>query len=684
MHERKQANPSQVTILIVEDSPQSMRILQRILLRQGYVVQTATTGVQALAIVHRLPIDVILLDIKMPEMDGFEVCKHLQADERTREIPVIFISALDEIFDKVKAFSVGGVDYITKPFQAEEVVARVGMHLKVWQIKRQLQAQNLQLQQEIHERTHTEALLQRRNHELELINRVGQMLSSSLDLDRVLQTALEEIHRLLNVISTSFWLLDSDTRELVCREAFGSGSDALLNWRLKQGQGITGWVAQHGKSLLISDALTDDRHFTMVDQQTGLPVRSMLSIPLRVQGRVIGVLNLVDPKPNHFTAQDLRFVEPIAAAAAIAIENAKFYAQSQQELLERRKTQQALQRAKNEAVTANRAKNMFLANISHEFRTPLNAILGFSHLLFTSQQPLTPEQKEYVQIIQQNGEHLLELITQVLDFSKIEAGRMTLHIQDFDLFEMIDDLAAIFIQRARAKHLVFHVFREPAVPKYIRTDENKLREVLFNLLSNAVKFTKEGEVGFTIKHKEDGIKRVLDFSIADTGQGIVSDENAREPQGGLGLGLTMSRKFAQLMGGKLTEKSKPGEGTVVRFEIPVEVVEPSHIPPGIPFRQTIRPQVVSDPAMQDSEVMRGSVDELSASQLTVLPYELLSQLEQAAITTDFTTISHLLQQIPSERTTLFTALNQLVQHFEYTQILTLVQEAQKMQYEEQE
>ena len=688
MQERRYSNLSRATILVVEDSPQSIRILQRILTKYGYTVQLATTGLQALSMVQTIPIDAILLDIKMPKMDGFEVCARLKADERTRDIPVIFISALNEIFDKVKAFSVGGVDYITKPFHTEEVAARVEVHINVWQIKRQLQAQNLQLQQEIHERESAEANLQRRNHELALINRVGQMLSSSLDLDYVLKTALEEIHRLLKVISTSFWLLDADTHELVCREAFGSGSETLVNWRLDPGQGITGWVAQHGESMLISDALEDDRHVTMVDQHTGLPVRSMLSIPLRVQGRVIGVLNLVDPRPNHFTDHDLRFVEPVAAAAAIAIENARFYMQSQQELVERRQTQEALQHAKDAAEAANRAKTIFLANINHEFRTPLNAILGFSQLLLR-QQPLTSEQEEYAQIIHRNGGHLLHLVNRVLDFSKIEAGRMTLNAEDFDLFEMLDDLTTFFTVRAKEKHLAFHVVREPAIPQYINADEGKLREVLFNLLSNAIKFTKDGSVTFSIDScqlQNEYSQDRLQFAIADTGPGIAPDEiksmfelfvqtpSRQEPQGGTGLGLAISRKFVQIMGGKLSVESEPGQGSVFRVAIPVEIIEPSQITTSA--LSDISAQHLEVP---DTYVMQKSDEELSPEDLTVLPFDLLTQLEHAALTTDFTALSQLLHQLPPERNALFIALTQLVQHFEYVHILTLVQEAQKIQ-----
>lgn len=134
-------------ILIVDDTPNNLRLLSTTLTEQGYKVRSVINGSMALMGVQAAPPDLILLDIKMPDMDGYEVCQHLKADEQTREIPVIFISALDEVFDKVKAFSIGGVDYITKPFQLEEVLARVENQLKLRRLQAQLQAQNHRLQQ---------------------------------------------------------------------------------------------------------------------------------------------------------------------------------------------------------------------------------------------------------------------------------------------------------------------------------------------------------------------------------------------------------------------------------------------------------------------------------------------------------------------------------------------------------
>ncbi len=149
----------QGTIVIVDDMPDNLRLLTQLLNDQGYKARPILGGERALAAIRKAPPDVILLDIMMPQMNGYEVCEHLKADERTREIPIIFLSALHDATDKVKAFAMGGVDYVTKPFQAEEVLARVNTHLTLQQIRYQLQAKNTQLQQEIQQRKHAEEIL---------------------------------------------------------------------------------------------------------------------------------------------------------------------------------------------------------------------------------------------------------------------------------------------------------------------------------------------------------------------------------------------------------------------------------------------------------------------------------------------------------------------------------------------
>ncbi|HAA28769.1 MAG TPA: hybrid sensor histidine kinase/response regulator, partial [Cyanobacteria bacterium UBA8553] len=148
-------------ILVVDDTPDNLRLLSTMLSEQEYKVRKVTSGQLALRVVSLAPPDLILLDINMPQMNGYDVCKHLKAEPKTSEIPVIFISALDDVWDKVKAFDVGGVDYITKPFQSEEVLARVKNQLTLRSLQKQLSEQNARLIQEIHERKQVEEALRK-------------------------------------------------------------------------------------------------------------------------------------------------------------------------------------------------------------------------------------------------------------------------------------------------------------------------------------------------------------------------------------------------------------------------------------------------------------------------------------------------------------------------------------------
>ena len=408
-------------ILVVDDTRDNLRLLTKLLVEHGYYARPVSNGRKAiLAIRDQLP-DLILLDIMMPDMDGYAVCDVLKADERTRDIPVIFISALNETVDKVKAFSRGAVDFITKPFQEEEVLARLNTHLAL----------------------------------------------------RKAQKSLEEKNRRL----------------------------------------------------------------------------------------------------EHLTEE--------------------------------------LQRAKEMAEAANQAKSAFLANMSHELRSPLNTILGFAQVIARNPN-IPPEEYDNLGIIQRSGEHLLTLINQVLNLSKIEAGRIPLNEDTVDVHRLLHDVHDMFARNANNKHLHLLIERDESVPRYVRTDEVKLRQVLINLLSNAIKFTEKGGVTLRISDCEFRIEptprpsqegkseiRNLKFEIEDTGQGIAPEEmdyvfeafgqtaTGRQAQEGTGLGLPISRRFIQLMGGDIQVKSEAGQGTMFTFDIQAQEVDAADITPTIPTRRVI-------------------------------------------------------------------------------------------------
>ncbi|NCC32300.1 MAG: response regulator, partial [Chloroflexia bacterium] len=265
---------------------------------------------------------------------------------------------------------------------------------------------------------------------------------------------------------------------------------------------------------------------------------------------------------------------------------------------ERKQAEEALREARDTAETANRAKSLLLANMSHELRTPLNAILRFTNLL--QQAPnLSPDQQHDLAIVHQSGEHLLALITDVLDLSKIEAGRMQIHQSEVHLTHMLKALHEMFALRARQKGLHFAFEYSADLPKMVRLDEIKLRQILINLLSNAIKFTQHGSVTLRIHshpfkpvapqatlhslhESTEETSCILTFAVEDTGPGLspaeittifapfMQAEAGHKAKEGSGLGLAISQHYAQLMGGELTVTSTVGQGAIFTCSITAE------------------------------------------------------------------------------------------------------------------
>lgn len=287
------------------------------------------------------------------------------------------------------------------------------------------------------------------------------------------------------------------------------------------------------------------------------------------------------------TAEELRRSERIALGMMEDANQAKEQSEESRRDVElvNDKLQQSIQHANalaDQATVANRAKSEFLANMSHEIRTPLNAILGFSQVL--SEQEMDDEQKEYVEIISASGETLLRLINDILDFSKIEAGRLETEMINCPIENLLETIEAMMSPKARRKSLEFDIVKSSELPARIVTDPSRLRQCLVNLADNAIKFTQAGHVYINVSLEMIKGEPFVRFDVEDTGVGIPfdrqmaifeaftqADGSTTRKFGGTGLGLTITRKLAELLGGRLSLSSEAGKGSVFSLVIPAGV-----------------------------------------------------------------------------------------------------------------
>jgi signal transduction histidine kinase/FixJ family two-component response regulator len=437
-----------------------------------------------------------------------------------------------------------------------------------------------EVQHELTRRKQAEKALQRRNRELTLINRAGQAFISSLDLTQVLVTILDEVRCLMDVTACSIWLLDPETGNLVCREATGEASELVQGWHLAParkgpgGEGLVWWAVKNSQALMVPDAQVDERHFKGVDQYTGLKLRSILTVPLKVRENAIGALQVADVEVDRFEPTDLTLIESLASTAAFAIENARLFSTEQQRAA-------ALARALEQQKELDRLKDEFIQNVSHELRTPLALIQGYAELLRSGDLgELKPEQVEPIAVIVRRAYMLGDMVkdlTALLQTEREDAKRKVV-----DMSCLAQDMLSDFRVAVKEKDLTLIVQVPPDLPP-VRGVPTHLRRMLDNLLGNALKFTPAGGC-ITVRLEQQGSDLVL--QVSDTGIGIPDDKlehiferfyqvdgSVTRRYGGTGLGLAMVKEIVEAHDGSIDVESTLGEGST--FEVTLPVTDPN-------------------------------------------------------------------------------------------------------------
>jgi signal transduction histidine kinase len=421
-----------------------------------------------------------------------------------------------------------------------------------------------------------------RAQHLAVLNRIGAAVSRSLDLDIILREAVDKIAEALSFDAAWIYQLDPADRQLHMRAYRGLGDEMAKSMATRSiKMGISGQVMESGQRLVFEDI----RHNALYQELTrggkvvALGFHTASAFPIRAKGKVIGTLHVANRTMRHFAPDELQLIESIAQEIGVAVENATLFTELKEKTIELAKMNQEL-------LQATHAKSEFIAAMSHELRTPLHVIIGNADLTsdgFFGE--LNPEQQKALQKISRNAQVLLKMINNVLAFSEPNAKRMTLEISTVEVEDLIAHARAHVEQINRDNQLEVRWDVDRGIPT-LRTDALKLEEILHNIIGNAFKFTTEG--GIDVRVRNLAAQERVEFSIADTGIGIEPEdlhkifdefEQIKEAHtgqfDGVGLGLSIVKKYLELMQGEIHVESRPGYGSTFTFSVPVSM---SHYP----------------------------------------------------------------------------------------------------------
>jgi signal transduction histidine kinase/CheY-like chemotaxis protein len=432
---------------------------------------------------------------------------------------------------------------------------------------------------------------------LDILASLGELQHSahlSRDPHRILKVALNHVKRLVDFQVVAFYLVDEDSSDFILQEVTPQSDEKLIRAEVDREieNGTFAWALNRNRAVVIKDPSNDH---TLVFH--------VLATKTRVRGMFVGRI-LPGGRPVNETI--LYPLSVILQNTSNALESGALYKliweqnqnleetvrirtedlekqtlELKEEIAFRKIAEESLVVAKEEAETGARAKSEFLANMSHEIRTPLNAILGYGEILqFEARKLQRPDFIEDLKAIEFAGRHLLSLINEILELSKIQAGKMEIHPEYFDLTQLIEEVILTVRPLAQRKKNKLDVIKQ-GLPESMNSDSSRIRQILLNLMGNSCKFTEEGEINLTVTSKTvDGVKWIY-FTVSDTGIGIdpeqipdlfeefaQADSSTTRKHGGTGLGLTISKRLSQLLGGDIQATSELGKGASFTVFLP--------------------------------------------------------------------------------------------------------------------
>ncbi len=540
--------PDPIRILYMEDDLGLARLLKKRLERVGYIVDLACDGKEGLEMYKKRSYDVVAVDQKMPGYDGIEVIRMLAQQDQVP--PTIMITGTGNEQIAIEAMKLGAGDYIVKDVEGGyfELVPTV--------IEQVLKQRRL-----VEENKKAVDALEEVNHNLALLNLMSQRFSSTLDLHEILDLLMQAVSETIGTEGCTVWLRDEDSDTIVCRAALRDEYHrSLVGFNMRLGQGIVGWVAEKGESIIVPCVADDPRFSAKVDEKLGFQTSAVLAVPLRVRDMVIGVVELVNKLSGVFDADDQALLETLVGPAAIAIDNARMV----EELYQYTKELQS----RNEELDA------FAHTVAHDLKSPLSPMIGLARFLKEAHQLMSPgELGESLHIIERSGQKMANIVNELLLLAQLRDTDVELEpLNMVIIFNEAQERLAHIIEEKQPDIIV------PATWPVALGYSAWVEEVWINYLSNALKYGGESpriEVG-----GEEDDKGMVRYWVVDNGPGIKPEQRkwlfteftqlSQVRAEGHGLGLSIVRRIIEKLGGKVGVESEGilGQGSTFYFTLP--------------------------------------------------------------------------------------------------------------------